>query len=118
MTANEDQVISPETLARDAQRVQAFSENLKVKVVEVAEALARTEESIAATLDWMASQRPERAERLKALSESARKQAAHARQWQGDGCGAADEHEPRRSLWHPAAAACPPKVGQFPVSDR
>lgn len=96
MTANEDQVISRETLARDAERVQAFSQNLKAKVVEVAEALARTEESIAATMDWMASQRPERAERLKALSESARKQAAHARQWRGDGSGVADKPDPRR----------------------
>ena len=84
MTANEDLVISPEALARDVQRVQAFSQSLKARVVEVAEALARTEESIAATMDWLASQQPGRAERLKALSESARKQAAHARRWGED----------------------------------
>ena len=84
MTANEDLVVSPETLARDVQRVQAFSHNLKARVVEVAEALARTEESIAATMDWLASQQPERAERFKVLSESARKQAAHARRWGED----------------------------------
>jgi len=66
MTANEDLVINPETLARDAQRVLQFSHNLQARVVEVAEALARTEESIAATMDWLADQQPERAERLKA----------------------------------------------------
>jgi hypothetical protein len=43
---------------------------------QAAEALAKTEESIAATMDWLASQQPERAERLKALGEAARKQAA------------------------------------------
>jgi hypothetical protein len=32
-------------------------------------------------MDWLANQQPERAERLKALRESARKQAALARQW-------------------------------------
>jgi hypothetical protein len=84
MTANEDLVVSPETLARDVQRVQAFSHNLKARMVEVAEALAKTEEGIAATMDWLVSQQPERAERLKALSESARKQAAHARRWGTD----------------------------------
>jgi len=96
MTANEDLVISPEALARDVQRVQAFSQSLKARVVEVAEALARTEESIAATMDWLASQQPERAERLKALSESARKQAALARQWREYRSGMADVPEPRR----------------------
>ena len=96
MTANEDLVISPEALARDVQRVQAFSQNLKARVVEVAEALARTEESIAATMDWLASQQPERAERLKALSESARKQAALARQWRENRSGMADVPEQRR----------------------
>jgi hypothetical protein len=96
MTADEDLVINPETLARDAQRVQEFSHNLKARVVEVAEALARTEESIAATMDWLAGQQPERAERLKALSESARKQAALARQWRENRSGMADVPEPRR----------------------
>ena len=96
MTANEDLVISPEALARDVQRVQAFSQSLKARVVEVAEALARTEESIAATMDWLASQQPERAERLKALSESARKQAALARRWRENRSGMADVPEPRR----------------------
>lgn len=81
MMANEDLAISPETLAGNVLRVQAFSENLKARVVEVAEALARTEESIAATMDALVSQQPERAERLMALSESARKQAALARRW-------------------------------------
>jgi hypothetical protein len=84
MTAVKDLAISPETLAKDAQRVQAFSNSLKARVVEVAEALAKTEEGIAATMDWLVSQQPERAERLKALSESARKQAAHARRWGTD----------------------------------
>jgi transcriptional accessory protein Tex/SPT6 len=95
MTAVKALAISPETLAKDAQRVQAFSNSLKARVVEVAEALAKTEESIAATMDWLASQQPERAERLKALRESARKQAALARQW-GDRSDVADEPEPRR----------------------
>ena len=96
MTANEDLAISSETLARDVLRVQAFPENLKARVVEVAEALARTEESIAATTGALASQQPERAERLMALSECARKQAALARQWGANGSGMADEPEPCR----------------------
>ena len=96
MTANEDVVVSPETLARDIQRVHAFSHNLKARVVEVAEALAKTEDSIAATMDWLASQQPERAERLKALGEAARKQAAQARRWGEDRSEVADEAEPRR----------------------
>ena len=96
MTANEDLVISPEALARDVQRVQAFSQSLKARVVEVAEALARTEESIAATMDWLASQQPERAERLTALGEAARKQAAEAREWGEHRSDAADETAPRR----------------------
>jgi predicted nucleic acid-binding Zn-ribbon protein len=96
MTAIKDLAISPETLAKDAQRVQAFSDSLKARVVEVAEALAKTEESIAATMDWLASQQPERAERLKALGEAARKQAAQARRWGGDRSEVADETEPRR----------------------
>ena len=96
MTAIKDLAIRPETLARDAQRVQAFSDSLKVRVVEVAEALAKTEESIAATMDWLADQQPERAERLKALSEAARKQAAEARQWGEDRSDGAVDTEPRR----------------------
>ena len=89
-TGNEELAISPETLARDAQRVQAFSQHLKARVLEVAEALARTEESVAATMAWLAANHPERAERLKALSESARKQAVEARRWGKAGSHVAD----------------------------
>ena len=96
MTANKDLVINPETLARDARRVLEFSHNLQARVVEVAEALARTEDSIAATMDWLASQQPERAERLRALSEAARKQAAEARQWGEHRSDGADDAEPHR----------------------
>ena len=84
-TGNEESAISPEMLARDAHRMQAFSRHLKARMIEVAEALARTEESVAATMDRLAVSHPERAERLKAMSESARKQAAQARQWGRDG---------------------------------
>jgi hypothetical protein len=96
-TGNEDLTISSETLARDAQRAQAFSQSLKVRVIEVAETLARTEESIAATMDWLANARPERAERLKAMSEAAHKQAAQARQWARDRSRVADQAEVDRS---------------------
>ena len=95
MTGNKDLVISPERLAKDIQRVQTFSQNLKARVMEVAESLARTEESIAATMDWLANQQPERAERLKAMSEAARQQAAQARQWGKDRSHVAGETEPR-----------------------
>jgi len=95
MAGNKDLVISPERLAKDIQRVQTFSQNLKARVMEVAEALARTEESIAATMDWLANQQPERAERLKAMSEAARQQAAQARQWGKDRSHVAGETEPR-----------------------
>src|SRR5215471_21260546 len=96
MAGNKDLVISPERLAKDIQRVQTFSQNLKARVMEVAEALARTEESIAATMDWLADQQPERAERLKALGEAARKQAAEARQWGEDRSNGAGDTEPHR----------------------
>ena len=95
MAGNKDLVISPERLAKDIQRVQTFSQNLKARVMEVAESLARTEESIAATMDWLANQQPERAERLKAMSEAAREQAAQARQWGKDRSHVAGETEPR-----------------------
>jgi hypothetical protein len=84
-TGNEELAISPEMLARDARRMRAFSQHLKARVIEVAEALARTEESVAATMDRLATSHPERTERLKAMGESARKQAMQARQWGKDG---------------------------------
>jgi hypothetical protein len=99
-TGNEELAISPEMLARDAHRMQAFSRHLKARLIEVAEALARTEESVAATMDWLATSHPERAERLKAMSESARKQAVEARRWGRDGsraggpAGTAPGHRP------------------------
>ena len=89
-TGDEESATSPETLARDALRVQAFSQHLKARVLEVAEALARTEESVAATMAWLAASHPERAERLKAMSESARKQAVEARRWGKEGSRVAD----------------------------
>jgi hypothetical protein len=84
MTGNEDPTISQEKPKPDAQRLRATSSELMARVVEVAEQLARTEEGVAETMDLLASQRPERAERLMALSEAARKQAAYARQWVND----------------------------------
>jgi len=89
-TGNEEPATSPETLARDALRMQAFSQHLKARVMEVAEALARTEESVAATMAWLAASHPERAERLKAMSESARKQAVEARRWGREGSRVTD----------------------------
>jgi hypothetical protein len=89
-TGNEEAATSPEMLARDAQRMQAFSQHLKARVLEVAEALARTEESVATTMAWLATSHPERAEWLKAMSESARKQAAEARRWGKEGSRLAD----------------------------
>jgi hypothetical protein len=88
-TGNDELADSSELLARDAQRVKAFSEHLKARVIEVAEALARTEDSVAATMDRLATSYPDRAERLNAMSESARKQAVQARQWGKDGSRAA-----------------------------
>ena len=95
-TGNEELTVSPETLARDAQRIQAFSRHLKARVIEVAETLARTEESVAATMEVLATSHPGRAEQLKAMSESARKQAAQARQWGENGSGVADGPAPHR----------------------
>jgi hypothetical protein len=95
-TGNEELAISPELLARDAQRIHAFSQHLKARVTEVAEALARTEESVAATMDRLATSHPDRAEQLKAMSEAARNQAVQARQWGKDGPGVADGPAPHR----------------------
>jgi hypothetical protein len=94
-TGNEELVVSPEMLARDAQRIQAFSQHLKARVMEVGEALASTEESVAATMDVLATSHPEHAERLKAMSESARKRAVQARHWGKDGAGVADGAPPQ-----------------------
>jgi hypothetical protein len=85
MTENGDPTTSRVKLQPDAaQRPRATSNELMARVVEVAEQLARTEESVAETMAMLASQRPDRAERLTALSEAARKQAAFARQWVKD----------------------------------
>jgi Skp family chaperone for outer membrane proteins len=80
-TGNEEPAIDPQRLLRHAQQVQAFSHNLQARVAEVAAALARTDEDVAATMIRLAASHPERAEWLEAISESARKQAAQARQW-------------------------------------
>jgi len=79
-TGNNELSVSSE-LARDARRMKAFSQRLRTRVMEVAEALARTEDSVAATMDRLASSYPDRAEWLNTMSESARKQAVQARQW-------------------------------------
>jgi hypothetical protein len=52
--------------------------------VEVAEAVAATQERLAATLDRLADQRPDDASRLQAGSETARTYAARGRQWAED----------------------------------
>src|SRR5215470_14770859 len=100
-TGNEELAISLEMLARNAQRTQAFSQHLEARVMEVGEALARTEESVAATMAWLATSHPERADRLEAMSESARKQALEARRWGQGGSRVAD----RPARHHAAAQA-------------
>jgi hypothetical protein len=88
MKGNEDLSISPEQQVPETQPGRASPDDLMARVVEVAEALATTEEKVAATMESLARQRPERAERLMALSDAARKQAIYARQWVKD-------HSPR-----------------------
>ncbi|HXZ71825.1 MAG TPA: hypothetical protein VEH31_13305 [Streptosporangiaceae bacterium] len=50
---------------------------------------------MAATIEVLATSHPEHAERLKAMSESARKQAVQARHWGKDGSGVADGAPPQ-----------------------
>jgi hypothetical protein len=106
MTRNEGPMSNPDEvdpnangqrLARDAQQAQASSRDLEAKVVEVANAVARTEDSVAATMDRMAELQPHRKDRLKNLAEAARKQAAYCRRWARDHSPASKAERARRA---------------------
>jgi hypothetical protein len=55
--------------------------DIRSRVVMTARAVAATEERLAKTLARLADDRPARAGHLRAMSEAAKAQAAHNRQW-------------------------------------
>jgi len=67
-----------------AGRARLDSDTMRRWTVEVAEAVAASQERLAATLDRLADQRPEHASRLQADSETAKTYATRGRQWAED----------------------------------
>jgi hypothetical protein len=71
-------------LRERARVLQADSLLLKDQTITVAQGILAIEEQIAMTMDQLIAQQPRRAERLRALGEAARKQAARERRWLED----------------------------------
>jgi hypothetical protein len=71
-------------MASDADRARSQPEELKVRLIEVVESVASTEEMVAATLFRLAKQEPHRAAHLRALSAQAGLRAARKRKWAKD----------------------------------
>lgn len=78
MPTSEDRSRHARQRADDA---RARGQEVQARTVEVVRAAAATEDSIAATMDQLAGQRPQHADRLRALGQAARDQAAYQRQW-------------------------------------
>jgi hypothetical protein len=68
-------------LARQTEQARAQSERAWSETMKVAEAVATTEEAVAATLRRMAQHHPEHADRLMSMSDAASKYAEHDRTW-------------------------------------
>jgi uncharacterized coiled-coil DUF342 family protein len=83
--ANSDGVAGK--LKADADRLRGESAEMRMMVVHAAETTADVEEKVAATLARLAEQRQHDADRLRAKSEAASRQAERERQW-------AAEHRP------------------------
>jgi len=81
MTGDEGAASRTQMLVTAAGRARLDSDTMRRWTVEVAEAVAATQERLAATLDRLADQRPDDAGRLQACSEAARTYAARERQW-------------------------------------
>jgi hypothetical protein len=84
MTRGEDQARQLQQVIEHTRRVRSETEDTQARTVEAAEEVAATEEDLAGTMERMAKNQPHRAEHLRTLGESARKQAARERQWAKD----------------------------------
>lgn len=73
-----------EELVAGARRVRSRWQGAAKRAERVAEAIADTEDRVAATMISVAAQRPDVADRLLALSEAARGHAARSRRWADD----------------------------------
>lgn len=109
MTGDEVQARRAHELARQAQRnidraVAAQSDSLRL-----AEVIAATEDDVAATMDQLAEERPDRAAHFRALGEAAREYAAKERRW-------VKEHRSGRLPEDPRSGRLPedPGSGRFP----
>lgn len=75
-----DVMLVAERLARQAAKAQSRSQDLWRQQAEVVEAIAVSEERIAATMARLADEHPGRAVRLRAMSEHASSYATEIRQ--------------------------------------
>jgi signal transduction histidine kinase len=80
MTAVDDTRRRAVQLCAQARSARSQARDIKAQTRVLGGATAATEDQIAATIDRLAVQRPSHAERLRAMSESARRYAARARQ--------------------------------------
>ena len=71
-------------MASDAKQALSRLEELRARLIEVAESVAATEESVAATLHRLAEQETHHAADLRALSAQVHLRAAHKRKWARD----------------------------------
>lgn len=81
--------------AEEARDACARADDAQAQALKVAARVAKTEEKVAATMDKLATRHPGRAVHLRGLSEAARKQAAHIRQW-------IDSHSNQQPQGHPS----------------
>lgn len=73
-----------EQLAQQTHSIRSKTDELHGRVLSVARTIMETEEAAARTLDHVANDHPDRAARLRLLSEAARANAAYERQWIAD----------------------------------
>lgn len=94
MTRGEEQVRRARGLTQRARRNMARADALRAQSIQVAEEIAATEETVAGTMEELASQRPHGSDRLRALGARARERAASERQWVADHAGDPDGDHP------------------------
>jgi signal transduction histidine kinase len=110
MTAIEDTKRQARQLRDQARSARSQAQDIVARTRMTAKATAATEDLIAATIGRLAEQQPHRAERLRAMSESARSHAA--REWQRlarqpGTCRCGRGHPPAASQPAPGPASAP-----------
>jgi hypothetical protein len=103
MTAVDDTRRQARQLRDQARSVRSQAQHIRAQTRAVAEATAATQDQIAGTIDRLADQQPHRAERLRGMSESARKYAARER---------------RRLARHPGSGICRCRQDQPPAASQ